>query len=516
MPSGAPTPLSMPPGVWRTVVGVAFLLMGVLVGRVWGAVGAELAFKDASRAGGWEMLRVTVAAAGGGGTTVRVQDERGGPVLSRVVLGSGERTVLLPLALVGTEHLPTDVWPVRVSVRSGGAAGAGDGSVVNVARVGEAGGVGRAFRVVTAAREAVDEAALGRMAGRAVAVLRVSADELLHDPALVFAGADAVWLDDATAGQMSSERAAALVNAGLKLIYGGAATPGGELGTWLWVRPGNATGLWVAPAEYESLGPPRVIWDGVRDVRVPRVEAGRGFTAAGLLVTPAAMGAVILVWVFLRRGGWRLLAAGGAVAAVTAGMMGIMHAEVGESLVRYAWTLRHVPGGVVQAETFTARGALFGEKVEAESREAMWPVAGSAAGWLSLSGVEVVLGGEGCRLRAALGSRRVMLLYTRTTARAKALEGEAGAGLPSAGAGWLVEGGYVRRLGAAEGRGEEGQVFPQWLDEQPATAQRVLGLWYALEWEAQRRYVVEVPAGGEMSVVDYGAGTATTGAAGGE
>ena len=487
---------------WRVLAGLMFILLAAgRAGAGSGGAGgsAVLAFPDAPRAGGWEMLRVTVA----GGTEVSVQDARGGPVFCReVAAGAGERTVLMPLPLMAGEHLPADEWPVRIGVRNG--AGAWESSVVSVVRPGGAAGLRRGFRVVTAVREGLgeQEKALGELGGAPAAVLHVSAEEYLHDPALVFAAADALWVDEKMAGQVTSERAASLMNAGAELIAGGDTAPGGALGGWLWVRPAHDDGprFWLAPAEHGSLAPPRVVWPGMRDFPGPGVTVSPALRLTGWLVTPVAIGVVLLGWAFFQRRGILLMAVAVGLSAATAGMVWVMRSEAGEMHMRLGWTVRHAPGGAEQSEVFESRGALRGEMIVLESREPTLPVAQSAEGWLSMSGVNVELRAEGCKLSAELASRSVMVFHTATLGRAKPMD----ATFPPARDGWIVEEGYVRGSGSFA---KEAVLFTQWIRSQPPAAQRVLAAWAAMSQETSCRYALHVPpeeSAEVMTVIDYG------------
>ena len=116
---------------------------------------------------------------------------------------------------------------------------------------------------------------------------------------LEFAGADAVWLEEG-AGEGRGECGAC----------GGVDERGGETGVgWggdAWGGTGGmamgeaawGSAVWVAPAEYEAIGPPGVVRERLREMGVPRMEAGRPFRVLGLLVTPVAMGVVVLAWGF--------------------------------------------------------------------------------------------------------------------------------------------------------------------------------------------------------------------------
>ena len=126
--------------VWAGEAGAA----GVVVGAA-GVCGWAAGGRVGDAAGDGEVARGG-GAGGGAGCAGRAGVYAGGGGRR----GEDEKTVLMPLRLVGAGSLPAGRWPVRVTVRDGERVVEERVVEVNRAAVGVS-GVGRALRVVTTA-----------------------------------------------------------------------------------------------------------------------------------------------------------------------------------------------------------------------------------------------------------------------------------------------------------------------------------------------------------------------------
>ncbi len=181
-------------------------------------------------------LRSGAGGEGGGELTIGARDARGGPLVERPLLleGGDSLEAYVPLPLAAPSSLSEGQWTVELTVRDRGReieqalVRVGIGDVESAA----------VFRVVIPepdrqnAAEAADVAAsseeMAKAFGQPVSVMHLSLRAILDDSPLLFASSDAILLTPALQAEISEARAAALINAGARLIVISETAPGGE------------------------------------------------------------------------------------------------------------------------------------------------------------------------------------------------------------------------------------------------------------------------------------------------
>jgi hypothetical protein len=447
--------------------------------------------------GDWELVVVRVTGTDDG-ESVGVRDARGGMRVWRgAEMGEGEEArVLVPVPVVAAADVG-DAWPLEITVRS--VTGETTREVVQVKRTG-----GDRAPLRLAGTEGME--GFGALRNGAVGYFRMSEEDILSGPLMVFLGCDAVALSDRVAGRLSADRIAGLLGAGVQLVsLRDPAKMTGVLGRMKWdaVSPG----VWMTHETDLPRG--RVIEPGME--RVPALSEsvlpGRGTIVATLLVPVGGLVVVTLAFGLFRRRGLVLAAFALGMAGVTAGTIWYLYANALPDEKAVSWQISQPGEGtaVSVTERFASTSALFGEKarVIADQDQLLFPVNVSLLDYLRMRGAELyldVLSEDGLRresrLEMPLRAREMLCYGVRTSALIPAAVDTA--------RGVWIEGGYITptAVETPDASGGSPMLLTRWAAEHAEIKDSLLA-WYEMgRFQANHRYFLF--DGEPVKLADFG------------
>jgi hypothetical protein len=495
---------------------LTLLLIAVLGGAAEGAIAAEFAFADLPRGQQWELLQVRFQSPPEGGR-ITVQDGRGGMVVSRsldagIVEGqTGAARIFLPLPLLAPADFGRGAWPIEVTVRS-----AAGGVVQERVQVAQPASIASSFRIVRAVggegRNLPSPEALPweRVIPTAPVFIALTEDEILAGPPLLFATCDGLLLSESLANRLSTERIAALLNAGVRLIsVRDPAAPRNSSAVtglnWEAISEPNRPALWITRSV--SVAKPQVLEPNLAAARTLRLAATPTW-ATILIVMLIPVGALIVL--LLARGLFRrralvFLAVVIGMVLLTWAALAYLHSSTQPLTQTLSWTTTHNNAGsaIAVTENFHTTTALFGQQLRASAEQDMllFPVAANPHAYFVLREATLfldALSDDGLRrvsrLQMPLAPRDAIAYATRSAAIVPpAVTGNRGV---------TIEAGYVTILDAAPR--SEPILFTQWVNRHPDSRNALLA-WYELRFQPNRRYfLAPVTGAAPLAFTDFG------------
>jgi hypothetical protein len=493
----------------------------------------------------WQLLRIVVPTAilqdqGRGPWQVRVRDARRGTSIACVLSDRREEAevaVLLPVPLVAASELPVGKWPLDVSLFDGN-------HEVSTSRLSaDLPAAEPQFRLLVP-RNGVGGpvmAALDGLSTLPLTAVEVDDELIEHGDPLLFCTADAVLLTPVLAQQISEERAASLMGAGVRLVTAADTAPAGNLGGFVWQRiagPTDSPVLWQCPAT-------RLMTPGVVEPGLSRLSAWRNSPAVpvSLRISISAFGVFFVVTLVLMRGLFRrTISMFASVAACFVVMTGLMiywvRAHTAIDFDQATWLVQradadHSTGALATADTIQTGWSLLHQAMEvrAERGALVMPVFPSNREYFDHS-CRLTLGSSGADVSqpttlfvdaAAQGriaffmrstaSGGVLPAYPLSDSQRQQLEESLGVSLSS---GWWIRNGYVLPAGrAAVERPDNGQLVNQWAVAH-GTIAAAAEAWYEMQFDASHRYFAWIggtPMTGSpavLNLIDFGPEPAAT------
>ncbi len=468
---------------------------------------------DSMRDNTYETLQLTLQTPPTSGPlAVSLQDARGGPAITRTIPAGNTRRMLFPLPLVNLPDLSPAQWPIRINVQVQGTPD--HSSIIPIARQ-VASATNGALRLAVRQDADPDPKLVAALSPLPVVLVRYTLDEILHESPLAFACCDALWLDDATAAQLSAGRALELIAAGPKLIYHGPSAPGNLLASLFWEPSSADAQLWQLPAAaLPHLHPVEPLL-----LKLPRLtpQVPSGLRQAAFAAIPICIALVLLLRVFTARPIILLTITAGLFIVVTTITIAAMSHSNAQQLQQQimTWSTRPAPGSLAITQTLQQHTTLFPQTAQFKNNPLpLLPLAASAPEWFHLANSTIQLDNFSTTLE--IPARRQRYIYTRSIAATAHMDPPPGPaalgtwGPQAVGSMWtrgfLITAGQVTPTSTSSPPHPDTpfQTFTQWLPLQPTEVQPTLRAWYELTFQPDHIYHLTLPesASQKVSIID--------------